>query len=282
MLKPEANTREDVFLLGCGRSVLDLSDADRAAISRSRCVLALNKFILFHDVARITPTHVWFTEDHWPGPRVLRDIFAHCRRNRLEGLTFIITPQPRIFHDRRLTYTRARLGYTWRNALGRKMLEPFLPPPRSRLERVERHFWLDGGSWATEPGQPLFHLRTSFTCALNYLAVTHPGAHIHLIGTDFNSGGYFFEERMARFRGRWDDWTTSTQREQGRHFATIPHEGKTVFDAFPYMREQLDRAGVRVSCPNKESGVVRQGLADYEPIVPADAPVGVSPGEASG
>jgi hypothetical protein len=93
-----------------------------------------------------------------------------------------------------------------------------------------------------------------------------PGSHVRLVGTDFNSDGYFFQEHMDRYRGRWDDWTTAAQVEHGRHFAAIAHEGKTVFDAFPYMREQIDLAGIQLTCPNADSEVVRRGLAEFLPI----------------
>jgi hypothetical protein len=255
---------DGIYLLGCGRSILDLSVAEREAIQRSRCVLALNKFILFHDVARITPTHVWFAEDHWPAPVVLRDIFAHCRRHRLKDLTFIVSPGIGAFHESPVRYARARVGRALRRFRGKPHWESYLVPRNSRFESVTKNDWLTGGAWATSPGQPLFHLRTSFTCALNYLALNYPGAHIRLIGTDFNSDGYFFQEQMRRFQGRWDDWTTAAQKEHKRHFAAIEHEGKTVFDAFPYMREQLDRAGIRLSCPNPDSEIVRRGLAEHE------------------
>jgi hypothetical protein len=263
---------DDIYLLGCGRSILDLTEAERARIARSRCVLALNKFVLFHDVAKIRPTHVWFAEDHWPAPLVLGDIFAHCRRHRLEGLTFILSPGFGGLHESPLSHARAAVGRVLRRAVGRRYWNSYLVPCGSRFEVVTKNFWLGGGEWATEPGQPLFHLRTSFTCALNYLAVNHPGSHIRLVGTDFNSDGYFFQDRMHRYQGRWDDWTTSIQKEHKQHFAAIEHEGKTVFDAFPYMREQLDRAGIRLSCPNPSSEVVRRQLAVHESILaPAEA-----------
>ena len=265
MPRPDPGEADEVFLLGSGRSVLDLDPEEVAYINRSRCVLALNKFVLYHDVIGIVPTHIWFTEIHHPGPAILRYIVRYCRRQGLEGLTFIVIRAGGTFYDSPLAYWKDRL------IQGMRRLDTWqihLLPPRSRVEVVRLHHWLRGGEWAASLDQPLFHLRTSFTCALNYLAVKYPGSTIKLVGTDFNTPGYFFDEQIGRHNLDFSDWTTRVQAEHRTHFAVVEHEGRTVIDAFPYMRRQLDLTRNRLLCPNPESEVVLRGLASYGPIIP--------------
>jgi hypothetical protein len=259
---------EEVYLIGCSRSVLELTGAERDRINRARFVLGMNKFVYFHKIAGIVPTHAWFADIHPPSPRILEDIFAECRRDGLRGLTFILSPYYR---------SRLRVG-PWRYHLARarrlarrrrgNYWDLMHAPAGSRFEYVRLHDWIEEGTWASRLDEPLYHLRTAFTAALNYMAIRFPGSTVRLVGADFNTPGYFFEEEMRRRRLPWDDWTSAMQAEQGKHTAAIEYNGRTVFDGFPYMKEQLDRAGVRLVCNNPTSETVLRGLASYEPIVP--------------
>lgn len=261
----------DVYLIGCSRSVLDLTDEERARINRSRFVLGMNKFVYFHKIAGIVPTHVWFAEDHDPTPRILDDIFAYCRRERMRGLTFVLGS---LFRRRvragalRYNLARVRRKLRWDRSRNWSLMHA---PAGCSYEYVTRNDWMEGGRWATRLDEPMYHLRTAFTAALNYLAVRHPGGTIRLVGTDFNTGGYFFGDEMKRQGLAWDDWTTAVQAEQGKHTAAIEYGGRTVFDGFPYMKDQLDRAGIRLVCNNPTSETVLRGLATYAPILEGKA-----------
>ena len=257
---------DEIYLIGCSRSVLDLTAADRERINRARCVLALNKFVYFRRIAGIMPTHVWFAEDHPPCPRILDDILADCRRNRLRNLTFILSRFYRFGLRQggvryamayvRRAIRRNRKAY-WRLTHG---------PAGCHYEFVRRHDWMTGGSWAKSLDEPLYNLKTGFTSALNYLAIRYPGSTIQLVGTDFNTPGYFFEEEMRRLQLPWDDWSSAMQAEQGTHSAAIAYGGSTVFDGFPFIKEQLERSGIELTCNNPHSETVLQGLATYAPI----------------
>jgi len=267
MPRPEpSNRRPLVVLMGSGRSVADLRPEETAALQRADCIIGLNKYIFFYDIAGIRPTHVWFTEDHPPGPAILAEIFRFCRRNRLHGLTFILKRGVGSLHS------NFDLPRYWKRRLSKRLKrldrwQVYRLPPGARVDLVRRHDWLEGGDWANSLDEKLFHLRTSFTCALNYVSVRYPGSLLRLVGTDFNSPGYFFEGHLDRIRVDATDWTTTAQRQAKTHFAAIEHQGTTVFDAFPYMKECLDKNGVRVVCANPESEVVRRGLAEFEPVL---------------
>ncbi|MEW4571274.1 hypothetical protein AB1L88_25660 [Tautonia sp. JC769] len=258
----------EIYLVGCSRSVLDLNQEERDRINRARCVVGLNKFVYFNKIAGIVPTHAWFTDDHPPSPRILKDIFTYCHREHLRRLTFVLsTGYERSLRVGALRYNLARVRRRLR--LRRRKDWPLLHGPAGcRFEFVARHDWLEGGPWATSLDEPLYSFRTAFTSALNYLAIRYPGSTIRLVGTDFNTPGYFFEEEMRRQALPWDDWTAAMQIEHGTHSAAVTYDGATVFDKFPYIREQLDRAGVRLTCNNPDSEAVLRGLASFSPIVP--------------
>lgn len=259
---------DEIYLVGCSRSILDLTSEERERINRARCAIGLNKFIYFHKIAGILPTHVWFADNHPPGPQILDDIFACCRRDGLRGLTFILSPYYR--HGLRVGSLRYNLGRL-RRLLRRRRGNTWNlmhAPPGCRFEFVRRHNSPDGGQWARRLDEPLYSLRTSFTSALNYLSIRHPGSTIRIVGSDFNTSGYFFDEEMQRQGLLWDDWTATMQAEHKTHSAAIEYSGATVFDGFPYIKEHLDRSGIRLTCNNPKSETVLRGLATYDPIVP--------------
>jgi hypothetical protein len=272
MLAQENEGRPDeVFLLGCSRSMLELTAEEVGYINRARCVLALNKFVLYHDVVGIVPTHVWFTEVHHPGPEILRHILRYCRRVGLDRITFVVLPRG-TFQPRPIAYWKDVLI---RKARGLHTWQIYRIPRRSGVEFVTLNHYLEGGDWAVSLDQPLFHLRTSFTCALNYLAIQYPGTTIKLVGTDFNTHGYFFDEQISRHKIDFSDWTTPIQDEHKRHFAAVEHGGSTVFDAFPVIKENVHANNCRLVCNNPGSEVVRRGLASFEPIIPGSSRRGI-------
>jgi hypothetical protein len=263
---------DEIYLVGCSRSVLDLTQEERDRINRARCVLGLNKFIYFNKVAGIMPTHAWFTDDHPPSPRILKDIFTYCDRERLRQITFVLSTTYK--GSLRVGAFRYNLARFRRRLRLRRRQNWFLlhGPAGCRYEFVTRHDWLEGGSWATSLDEPLYSYRTAFTSALNYLSIRYPGSTIQLVGTDLNTPGYFFEEEMRRQHLPWDDWSASIQAVHGTHSAAVVMDGSTVFDRFPDIKEQLDRAEIRLTCSNPTSEAVLRGLASYAPIVPTTEP----------
>lgn len=277
--------REDVYLLGCGQSVLDLTTEEVECINRAPVRLALNKFVAFHKVAGIVPTHVWFTEDHNDTYRILQYIFDVCERDDLENLTFVMGRHTGQVFSWRARYWAERVRRSAYYRILRRLSPrrfPAIPhwnmlmaPAAGRLgwqfERVDRTNEVFGPMvWATSIEQPLFHHRTAFTAGLNYLSVKWPKATIRLVGTDFNGYGYFFDEEAQRRGIQWHDFTSSLQAERQAHFATIPdaiqERPGTVFDVFPFMRKSIENQGGSIACNNPASATIQHGLADYAPI----------------
>jgi hypothetical protein len=279
--------QEDVYLLGCGRSVLDLMPEEVDRINRAPVRLALNKFAAFHAVAGIKPTHIWFTEYHDDTFRVLQYILDVCAKDGLKDLTIVMGHRTgRVVRSRAAAI--ALKGSHWLyfhclypairrwdpNAVPRPILR--FPGPRRglgwRTQRIRHTPELHTPMvWAQTPDQTIFHHRTAFTAALNFLSALRPRATIRLIGVDFTEHGYFFDEEMKRRGVRWEDFTSQIQATRNGHFATIrdaiPDQPGTVFDVFPFMREQVLARGGAIVCSNPRSATIREGLADYLPIL---------------
>lgn len=269
-MSPE-RSNDEVYLLGCGRSMLDVSSVMVDRVNRAKCVIALNKYAAFYNVVGIVPTHIWFTEIHPPSHRVLGYIFKRCRRDKLHGLTFITSPRVRWYAHRTLwSYWRTRLLTTIRS---KGPSHAWLVPNDAEFEYITHTDWLEGGQWARSLDEPLYQYRTSFTSALNYIGIRYPDHTVRLLGTDFNSDGYFFDRELAELDVDWDDWSAPVQREQKCHSAITQEQGVPVTDKFLYVREQLEHAGVRLLCPNRDSVVVSKGLAEYEPMDVTQDPV---------
>jgi hypothetical protein len=272
----------DVILLGSGRSVLDLGPGQLAHLRGARCVLALNKYLAVHDLLGVVPTHVLFLDLHPPAPEVLVALFRVCARDGLRDVTFVLNERYRDLlpgapgagrrpraaprggpAGPRAWLSRARSAARWVAALRRR--RALRPPPGCPLEFVALTDWLDEHSaWARSLAEPLFHYRISLGTALNYLALRHPGSHVRLVGVDFNSPGYFFQEEMERRGHRWDDWTTA--RAGAGHFALVEHAGGTFFDRLPYVLARLSEHGVRLTCASPTSEMVLRGGVAYEPV----------------
>ena len=89
------NVRENrnidkTVVLGCGRSILDLTKEEIDFVNHCNVVIAMNKYMAFYKRIGIIPTHVYFVDDHENSRRFLEYIFNVCKEDGLEGLTFIV------------------------------------------------------------------------------------------------------------------------------------------------------------------------------------------------
>ena len=265
MASPADRKPDEVFVLGTGQSIGLLSDEEREWINRSDFRLAINKFMAFYKLSGIVPTHAYFV-DHIEGAApFLQYIFDRCMEDGLGGLTFILS---RKYADRVITVPsvlRAARLVLRALPVGDKTL--FRAPAGCRYEFVTREHYLAGCRWAASIKEPLFHFRGSLTSVLNYVAVKCPGRKIKLVGTDFNSPSYFFQEELDNLDLPWQDWTTPIVREKGLHISAIDHKGTTMFDKFDVLMGHLRASGNKLCCCNPDSLLVTKGLVEYAPVL---------------
>jgi hypothetical protein len=290
MIVNSPSDAKQVVILGCGRSVLDLTPHEIDRINGIPDVYALNKFAAFYYIPNIIPKNVWFTDCHPPSDVVLQYVFDTIRRHKVRDVKFILrrppplppasTPARRLV--RRLLGRTVAFDYATYSPVAsalsaarrlpgvRRMYQgsrTFLVPAGSHTEYVEidEENWTTGGKWATRAGEKLYQCLTSFTSLLNYVCIRHPGSHVWLVGTDFNSPGYFFDQEMQQRKLSWADWTTAAQKEEKKHFAAINLTGNgTLFDKMPSILDRVNAAGVSLKCNNPNSELVRRGFVAFD------------------
>jgi hypothetical protein len=272
MLWMRRRTVPEVVVLGSGPSILELTPEDVAYINRCQWVIAVNKFMAFYKMTGIRPTHCYYLDQGEPCVmRFLQHVFDVCRADHLHGITFIMHKdyEHRI-HSFRRSYNKAKREFNAQT----KLDSVFLVPHLCHFQFLDRqNDWLKGDTWATSPDQPLFHCRGSLTSVLNYVGLCFPGRTVKLVGNDFNSSRYFFQDELEKLPFEWRDWTYPITQAAGRHFSAIDYKGTTMFDRFGYIMECLAKSNNRLVSCNPRSLLVEKGFVPYEPVRPQAAPV---------
>lgn len=269
---------DDVIILGSSKSILDLTENEIAYINKCKIVIALNKYMAFYKKSKIVPTHVFFLDNHDNSTLFLEYIIKVCRKDNLKNLSFIL-------HESLKTYTytnRNQINKIYLNFIYNYIIKLIRRKQRNSIFKIENYpkvnllpmkskvvfttpnNWLEGGEWAVNLKQPLYHYRGSLTSVLNYVSIIAPKKSIYLVGSDFNSSIYFFEKELNNLNFITNDWTTPIIKKENKHFSAIDYNGTTIFDKLPYVIEKLYENENRVYCNNKESLLVKNGGIQFK------------------
>ena len=261
--------REQIYVLGCGETINDLSEAEVSFINTSRCRLALNKFSGFPHATDLVPTHVYYYDlFSEASANFLGYIFKQARKHRLPSTRYIlnrdiverIAPSWAVYLSKR--YAIWRSGTSWKTL--------YRVPNNARFDFIRTDGrYNEDGPWARSIEAPLYHYRGSLTSALNYLSLNFPKTDIYLVGNDFSGKKYFFQDQLEKVRFETSDWTTPIVQSEGRHFSTIQHEGTSIYDCLPKVVRCLAESENRVFCCNPESLLVKEGGLPYRSILPS-------------
>lgn len=274
-------TIDDVIVLGSGKSISNLSNAEIDYINRCKTVIALNKFMIGYKMAGILPTHIFFLDCHENSLKILNYIFGICIRDNLDGLTFVVASQmseltyktwqewlkwwfKKNLDNTKQLFKRQKVSTLLSDLLGSFTL--YRVPQKSDFVFTSHNHWLLGGEWATDISMPLYHYRGSLTSVLNYASIISPGRDIYLVGNDFNSSEYFFQKELQKLPFQWEDSTAQIVREKNKHFSVIEYEGKTIFDKLPFIVQKLKDNGNDIFCVNPDSLLVTSGNIPYKEL----------------
>jgi hypothetical protein len=281
-----------VIVLGSGMSILDLTHEEKIYINRCKTVIAINKFMPFYKKAGVIPTHIYF-RDIMPGAFLFFEyVLKVCRDDGLENLTIITNPiLEKMIYNSLVTKIRAvlynfsvkyRFNYTIKPiikyllgktlstseiSLLKRIILIFRLPNNSKIIGVNATKWNTGGAWAVNLKQALFHYRGSLTSVLNYISVVYPYQEIFLVGNDFNSSSYFYEEELKSLTFEWKDHTYDMVKKTGIHYSFQNIDGTKMDDKFPFIMDQLALSGNKLYCNNKNSFLVTKSGVDFKPIV---------------
>ena len=266
------------IVLGCGKSILDLTKEEIDHVNHCKVVIAMNKYMAFYKKIGIIPTHVYFVDNHENSRRFLEYIFDVCEKDNLNGLTFIVNEALRnllysskfdllrlIFRNSFSDFVKSiRIICVRHFFLNRRHY--IHTPPHSHFQFIATSDWLHGGSWAESLQEKLFHYRGSLTSILNYCTIIAPTKDIFLLGNDFNGSEYFFEEDLKSIPFDWTDWTSSLTKKENKHFSFIEHQGTKMQDCFPFILNQLNNHNTKLYCNNKNSLLVKECEVTYKSL----------------
>ena len=273
---------QDVIVLGSGCSILNLSEPEIEYINNCDVIIAINKFMAFYRKSKILPTHVYFVDAYDTSTVCfIQYIFDVCRTNKLKHLNFILNRKVLEFPLTGQRFCATKLAFS----IKKKYLEIeqslhdilfhgekinpnlFLVPQNCSFEFISHEYWLDGNQWSDTLKKPLFHYRGSLSTVLNYISIKYPQRPIKLVGVDFNSPSYFFQEELEKLNFDWQDWTTDITKEKKTHFSAVPYQGTTIFDKFDFILTKLKETGNELYSCNPQSLLVEKGLTKYKNVI---------------
>ena len=269
---------DKTVVLGCGKSILSLTQNEIDLVNHCKVVIAMNKYMAFYKKIGIIPTHVYFVDDHENSRRFLEYIFKVCEKDNLSGLTFIVNETLKnilysskfellhlFFKNSMIDLVESiRLTCVRHFFLNRRHYVQ--KPPYNHFQFISTTDWLHGGAWAETLQEKLFHYRGSLTSILNYCTITAPAKDIFLLGNDFNGSEYFFDEELKKIPFDWTDWTSSLTKKENKHFSFINHQGTKMQDCFPFILNELSKRNTKLFCVNKESLLVKECGVMYQSI----------------
>lgn len=277
------------IVLGSGLSILNLSQKEIDYINQCEVKIAFNKYMLFYEKSKIIPNYIYFHDLY--GYEAYLRIIEKCKSDKLDNLTFFVS-----FFLKNITYSsvfskinsyvvdvlyfRIKALFTiffklnincsiHRFILFRKF-QFIKRPHNSKFIKITITPWNKGGEWAENLDEKIFHYRGSLTSVINICSIIKPSNEIVLIGTDFNSSKYFFQDELEQSKFKWKDYTYNITKTNNKHYSFIKVDNETMSDRFPYINEQLKRLNIKLTCTNPNSLLVKEGLVEYKPLLNYD------------
>ncbi len=244
----------DTYVLGSGRSLLDLNEQEKLHISRSDRVISFNKYLLFYEMSGIVPhVHIQFDAADKPSYYVfLKTVEKIIQDRKLQNVLFGLSPK---------LATIARKCHPKINVF----------TIEDRIENWQNCDFQDS-CWAADLQQKMFHFRGSLTSVINYAHIVRPQNAIKLVGVDMNSEKYFFQEEYERERS-FHDWTYTLMKEAGKHsniiadanFGNLSQE-----ECIAWVRDKVRTTGGDLVSSNAHSYYVEQDILDFAPVCPPE------------
>lgn len=247
-IKEDGFRFDEIFLLGSGSSILELTESQKNQI-RAGASVSMNRYVIFWELVGIWPSLHFLADSRGVGRQVFRRSLEIIRENDpadrptllLESEFELLTPRdlPGVFF-----YRDDRRG--------------------SNCE------------FADSLEDPLFFHRGSLTSLLNLVSILRLAPKVRLIGVDLNRPGTFFEEmsRRPEYAQYFNDWDERAK-SQGVH-ATVANMSAsgwgsgTILDKFDVLLGELRERGISCTCTSPESLLVESGLCDVEALVGFD------------
>ena len=282
----EGRSIDRTIILGSGESILNLSTEEITHINKCKIVIAVNKYMAFYKQIGIIPTHVHFHDI--TGYNIFMYILKMCIKDNLEDLSIITCP-----YFESLTYKKryevvfrflrdiflirpypfAVIAYRFGNTTERYFLKAFRKfeyikiPDYIRLISIDITKFKDEPKWATSLDERIYHFKGSVSSVLNVASILAPGQDIYLIGNDFNSKKYFYQNELDKLGIPWKDDTTNTTMNTGVHYSFRKDQQSSIKNAFPTIIKYLKMNNCQLFCNNKDSLLITEAGVPYKTLL---------------
>ncbi len=253
-----------VYVLGSGASMLRLTPEEKTHIAGQTSV-AMNKYLIFWDIIGIWPTHFFLADIHYPAPCVYEESVAIARDSG-QTVHFLLDDDYR----RRYATPGAITNLPWRWRMRRD--HGFRPNAGMLPEHVtwfrRWHSWHDPKLWALSMDAPMFFYRGSLSCLLNLITLLRLGDHIKLLGVDLKTPESFYDDALKTKPYLLDDYKRAQDAGAVKtHMTAAPIRNMPgIQDIWPFIQENVEAAGIRLSCCTEDSLLVERGLCPYTPV----------------
>lgn len=263
---PEADNT--VYILGTGRSLLDLKTEERRYLDAHPRTLGMNRFYLNYERLDICPSMLLLSDFNYYADLILHRCIERLKR---EGRTL-----PYYVSDEYLRFYRSsslanlRLKRRLRRRLEKNAdYEPSPLPDYEHLIGIPVSNEAKEFQWAKNCNAPLYHRRGSLTVAINLANILYPKCDIKLLGIDLSNPGYFYDDLITdKSRDLWVDEKYDQSRRFGVHAnaRAKTHDSTTLCEVMRDVMAEFRRQGRGLYCCNSQSLLVTENVVPYAPL----------------
>ena len=247
----------DTFILGSGKTMLDISNEEKDYINKSSLCVSLNKYLLFYEKIGIIPKFHYqldgfdaigryvfkSTLDKIESDPLLKDVIIVCG----ESLEDLIKERNIPY---KLTNIHPASGQEW-----------------NKGEGYDLEAWFKRIGWSSDPWKDLFHFKGSLTSVINLVHAMEPTNKIKLLGVDMSTSEYFFQKEYVK-DGRLHDWTYNIMSACNKHSNILEGVGGYSQEkCIPKIRGRIISTGGDLVVCNKKVFYFTENFLNFEPII---------------
>ncbi len=259
--------KNECFIIGSGRSLLNLTSEEKQYLNAHPNVLALNKYLLFYETIGILPKALFIADGHYPTPMIVFKIMRKAQT---------LAQKPTYYLDEfyRKLFVIPPLESVWARKQRDKMFtgHEYVAPLGIDYPNVAffKHRWAEysGFSWAKTLKEPLYWFHTSLLTAINLAFIIYPGCDIKLLGVDLQGAEAFYHEEIMKHPDLLDHHYQRSIKELGQHPTAVAQtpDGRTMFDALEMIVLELEKHGVKLLSCNPNSLLVTKNICQHTMI----------------
>jgi tetratricopeptide (TPR) repeat protein len=265
----ESKKTKECFIIGSGRSLLNLTEEEKKYLNQHPCTLAMNRYLLFYEKIGVLPKAMFAADSHFPSSKIVLQTI-----DKIQFLGGNITYYLDEFY--RKLFVIPPLESVWARKQRDKLFEQhgYVAPlgfDYANMVFFKHQFAVyKGFSWAKTLREPLYWFHTSLLTAINLANIIYPDCDIKLLGVDLQEAESFYHDEIMKKPQMLDKHYRRSIEELKQHptaLASTP-DGQTMFDVLqekiiPHLR----KSGIELSSCSSNSKLVIDGICKYTPIM---------------